>query len=60
MIAGFTTVSQDERVLGAGAYLVGFAELLLLVARLRVRGTAPAAGRAAGRGAARPRCCATS
>ena len=31
MIAGFTTVSQDERVLGAGAYLVGFAELLLLV-----------------------------
>ncbi len=31
MTAGFTTVSQDERVLGVGAYLVGFAELLLLV-----------------------------
>jgi len=30
VMAGFTTVSQDERVLGAGAYLVGFAELLLL------------------------------
>ena len=30
-MTGFSTVSSDERVLGVGAYLVGFAELALLV-----------------------------
>ena len=30
MLTGFTTVSADERVLGAGAFLIGFAELALL------------------------------
>ena len=34
MIAGFTTAPADERVLDVGAYLLGFAELALIVAAL--------------------------